>query len=443
MKTDFVISVGASLRNDNPNARYAFNNIQKINKGAGLYFHPVADSLIASLGKNVVCFSHKVGLEEAALYLILDLFASRDKLPQSTIDYLDSFHSKETITIKEKVMESVTETVIDKETGESKEVTKKVPKMVDKEVEVDKNSLVSMLGGDDKFAETFEKMMKKKESFSLIVGEDLYYHPKAQNLAKLVALIESSCDMKVAMIPPKTNSLGVSLICDLDESSDGYIVGYNENGDFRLSALGDGDLDMPAMNQQEGTLTNMNKKVTPTNAALEYNGYELNDLMVALGCGESLTIDWTPHLSTKRGFVSVTFDELPNGYTNSGEEHRGYALKNLGSRSGKNEPQEFDESSILDGEIAYRCNPQRQFNDFSDKAHQIFESYSLYASLQRAKELGSSVEIDVGDTTLKLDVVADEKMGGDIVFIPDFKSANEIYSIFGKDRYKTVTIRKV
>ena len=40
MKSDFVISVGAALRNDNPNARYAFNNIQKMNKGAGLYFHP-------------------------------------------------------------------------------------------------------------------------------------------------------------------------------------------------------------------------------------------------------------------------------------------------------------------------------------------------------------------------------------------------------------------
>jgi NADH-quinone oxidoreductase subunit G len=32
MKSDFVMSVGSSLRNDNPNARYAFNNVQKMNK---------------------------------------------------------------------------------------------------------------------------------------------------------------------------------------------------------------------------------------------------------------------------------------------------------------------------------------------------------------------------------------------------------------------------
>ena len=443
MTTDFVISVGASLRNDNPNARYAFNNIQKMNKGAGLYFHPIADSLIADMGKNVVSFTHKVGLEEAVLYLILDLFADKEKLEESTKSYLDSFHFTETITIKEKVMETVTETVVDEATGESKEVSKKVPKMVEKEVEVERNSLVTLLGGNDKFAETFEKMMKKKESFSLIVGEDLYYHPKAENLAHLVALIEKSCDMKVAMIPPKTNSLGVALLCDLDEKVEGYTVGYNENGDFRLSALGDGDLDMPAMNQQEGTLTNMHKRVTPTNAALEYEGYELNDLMNALECGELLTIDWTPRLASKRGFQALAFDDLPNGYTNEGQENRGYLLKNLGRRSGKNEPKPFSEKFVIEGEIAYRCNPQRQFNDFSDKAHQIFETFSLSASTAKAKALGEKVEVDFGKSTLLFDVVADERMEGDIVSIPDFKSANDIYTLFGSDRYKTVTIRKV
>ena len=81
MATDFVMSVGASLRNDNPNARYAFNNVQKMNKGAGLYFHPVGDNLVPTFGKSVAVFEHKVGLEEAALYLILDLFADKAQLP--------------------------------------------------------------------------------------------------------------------------------------------------------------------------------------------------------------------------------------------------------------------------------------------------------------------------------------------------------------------------
>ncbi|MCK5905158.1 MAG: NADH-quinone oxidoreductase subunit G, partial [Gammaproteobacteria bacterium] len=115
MTTDFVMSVGTSLRNDNPNARYAFNNVQKLNKGAGLYFHPVGDTLIPTFGKNVEMFTHKAGHEEGALLLIIKLFADADKLPSSVKEQLDS-------------------------------------------------DLVATLGGDSaKFAKGFDKMMKKKE----------------------------------------------------------------------------------------------------------------------------------------------------------------------------------------------------------------------------------------------------------------------------------------
>jgi len=200
---------------------------------------------------------------------------------------------------------------------------------------------------------------------------------------------------------------------------------------------------MPAMNQQEGTLTNMNKRVTPTNAALEYQGYELNDLMRALKLGRHLTIDWTPALAAKRGFEAIAFDDLPNGYSNSGEEQRGYALRNPGKRAGNGLPQKFDENIALEGEIVYRCNPQRQFNDFTDKAHQIFESFSLYASPAKAETLAEKVEIDFGSEKIVCEVAVDERMEGDIVKLPDFQSAKDIYGLFGRDRYKTVTIRKV
>ena len=110
-------------------------------------------------------------------------------------------------------------------------------------------------------------------------------------------------------------------------NASGYTVGYNENGDFRLSALGDGDLDMPAMNQQEGTLTSMAKRVLPTNAALEYDGYELNDIVKALVGAPELTIDWTAVLPTDKGFKAVEFDSLPNAFTNQGVDNRGYVLE--------------------------------------------------------------------------------------------------------------------
>ena len=394
MATDFVISVGSSLRNDNPNARYAFNNVQKLNKGAGLYFHPVGDTLVPTFGKSVEIFNHKAGLEEATLLLIIKLFADADKLPASVKEQLDA-------------------------------------------------DLVAILGGDSaKFDKTFEKMMKKKESFSLMVGEDLYFHEKAENIAKLIAVLEACSDVKVAMIPPKTNSLGVALICDLDDEAEGYTIGYNESGDFRISALGDGDLDMPAMNQQEGTLTNMHKRVTPTNAALEYKGYELNEIMNALDCGMRETISWTEVLPTNKGFKAVAFDSLENYYSNDGVEHRGYLLENSSSEAEEISVEKFDDSKGLEGDIAYRCNPQRQFNDFSDKAHQIFEGFGLYVSPAKAEALGSKAVVEFNNKTITFDVIVDERMEGDIVAVPDFKSSENIYELFGESRYQTIVIRE-
>jgi len=443
-KSDFVISIGAALRNDSPAMKYAFNNVQKLNKGAGLYFHPVGDTLIPTFGKNVEVFNHKVGLEEAALYLVLDLFADKEKLPTDVKEYIESFKKSETKTIKEKEVKTVKEMVLNEETGEEEEVSKKVTEMVEKEITVTTNGLVDLLGGDaSKFDDVFAKMMKKKENFSMMLGEDLYYHDKAENIAKLVALVEATCDIDVVMTPPKSNALGVALICDLDDAQSGYTIGYNENGDFKLSALGTGDLDMPALNQQEGTLCNIAKRVLPTNAAVEYNGYELNDLMKAIVDAPELTIDWTPTLPTDRGFKALEFDSLPNAFTNEGVDNRGYRLETSNVDTELPEVAKFDEDAVLDGDIAYRCNPARQFNDFTDKSHEIFETFALYASVEKAESLGEKVEVVFDNGSITLDVVADDKIIGDIVKVPDFKAAQGVYDLFGESRYKTVTLRKV
>ncbi len=443
-ESDFVISIGCHLRNDAPGSRHAFNNVQKMNKGAGLYFHPVGDTLVPTFGKTVSTFSYKPGLEEAALYLILDLFADKEKLPSDVKEYIESYHSKATKTIQEKIMEDVTETVVDEETGESKEVTKKVPKTIEKEVEITVNGLVELLGKEsDEFAQEFEKMIKKKEKFSLMVGEDLYYHDRYENLAKLVALVEQACSMDIVIIPPKSNALGVALICDLDDEPSGYTVGYNEIGDFRLSALGEGDLDMPAFNQQEGTMTSINKRVVPTNAAVPYDGYELNDLIREVaGTKEEETIEWTVKLPRSKGYKAIEFDDLSNSYGNDGSDNRGYPLEISSIESEETKVEKFDKDMALDGDIAYRCNPGRQFNDFTDRSHQIFEPFALYASPSRAKELGDSVEIEIEGEILKLNVVEDDKMDGSIVSIPDFRSREDIYTLFGGNRYRKVTIRK-
>jgi len=455
MNSNFVISVGTAIKSDNPNARYSLNNSMTVNKGAGIYFHPVKDVVVEGLAKGMMSVTHAPLQEEAVLYLILDLFANKSKLPSNVVDYLASFHSTKTVTvtetIKEKVIEIVKEMKVNEETGEEEEIevekSKMVPKKVSKDVEVDDNKLLEIVGADAKFMETLEKNLKKKDSYSLIVGADLYNHPNSKNLARLVALVEKYSDFKLTMIPTLTNTLGVALICELDDEKGSFTVGYNTKGDFTLSALGDGDLDMPALNQQEGTLTSINKRVNPTNAALSYGGYELNDIANALGLESENIIDYTVQLASKAGFKAEKFDNLPNHYENDGTEVRGYLLDNVTVSTNDNEDVEKYADDKLEGSIIYLVNPVRQFSEFTNKTTELDEVSGLYMSEEFLSKSdfneGDSVKVKNEQGELVVTVVSDNKIAGNIACLPTFDSKINSEVLFSDYRFATASIEKV
>ncbi|WP_310442007.1 NADH-quinone oxidoreductase subunit G [Sulfurimonas sp.] len=452
---NFVISVGAALKSDNPNARYALNNSMTVNKGAGLYFHPLKDPVIEGLGKSIMTMYHAPLQEEVVLYLILDLFADKEKLPSDLVNYLASFHSKKTVTVEEIIKEEITEIVKvmkkNEETGEEEEVEeekkKMVPKKISKEVEVDENRLLEILGADEKFMEDLEKNLAKKDSFALIAGPDLYTHPNSKNLARLLALIEKYSAFEITMIPTLTNSLGVALICELDEVCGEYSVGYNTSGDFTLSALGDGDLDMPAINQQEGTLTSVNKRVNPTNAAIGYKGYELNDIANELGLRTELVVDYTPMLPTSKGFKSKNFDDLPNHYDNDGTEHRGYLLDNVAVATSGNESVEKFSDEKMEGTLIYLANPVRQFTPFTSKATNLDEVGGIYMSEEYLSKSdlkeGDSVRVKSESGEIVVNIVSDNKISGDIALLPTFDSKINSEALFSSYRFATASIQKV
>lgn len=452
---DFIISVGTALKSDNPNARYAFNNAISMNKGAGLYFHPLKDPVIEGISKNVMSINHMPLAEEAVMYLLLDLFADKTKLPVSVVEYLASFHSEKTVTVEETVKEKVVEIVkvkkINEESGEEEEVeeekTSTIEKTVSKEVQVDENRLLEIVGVPKNFTESLEKFLAKKESFSLIVGPDFYTHPKAKNLARLVALIEKYSEFKLVMIPALTNSLGVSLICELDDARGSYTVGYNTKADFTLSALGDGDLDMPAINQQEGTLTSIDKRVNPTNAAVAYKGYELNDIANALGLESKLTIDYTGKLPISKGFKAELFDSLPNHYENDGTEVRGYVLNSVGAIVSGDESVEKMSEERLDGTLIYLANPVRQFTEFTNKSANLHEKSGIYMSESYLESTdfneGDTVVIKTANGELRAQIVSDNKIDGAIATLPTFDTNLNSQALFSGYRFSTATIQGV
>ena len=453
--SNFVVSVGSALKTDNPNARYALNNSMTVNKGAGLYFHPVKDPIIEGLGKSIITVQHTPLQEEAALYLVLDLFADKEKLPSDIVSYLASFHSEKTITVeetvKEKVVEMVKEMKKNEETGEEEEVevekSTMVSKKVSKEVVVDENRLLEILGADDSFMETLNKNLAKKDTFALMVGPDLYRHPQAKNLARLVALIEKYSAFELVMIPTLTNTLGVALINELSSEVGSYSIGYNTNGDFTLSALGNGDLDMPALNQQEGTLTSINKRVNPTNAAVAYGGYELNDIANALGLDAELTIDYTKALPVSKGFASENFDDLPDYYTNAGEEIRGYKLQSVSVSISDDESVEKFNDAKLEDSIIYLANPVRQFTDFTYKTTGLDEVSGIYMSEEYLSNSdfneGDSVTIKTQNGSLTSQIVSDNKIAGNIVILPTFDSQLNSEALFNSYRFTSASIEKV
>ena len=450
--SNFVISVGSYLKSDLPNARYAFNNSVIMNKGAGLYFHPIADPVMEKIGKKgktTEFIYHDAMVEESILYFILYKFGK--DLPADIQSYLDSLKETKTKTVTEVVKENVVEIVKDSETGEEKEVKKVVSKNVSTEVSYEYISLLADFGKDESFLDLLNDMLAKKDTFSLMVGEDLITHPNSENLAKLCGIIDRYTDFSVVIIPTQTNTLGVSQICTLSEEVQGFSLGYNMKADFELSALGDGNLDIPALNQQEGTFTNIDKKVIPTNAALAFKGYTLNEIAnEVLNDDIEYTIEYTAKLPTNKGYKAIAFDDLPNKFGNDQVEYRGYDLIETTS-STQNDVKEINIEKIALGDdeiLIYKANPINQFNEFTAIAHEfkeklqdgIFFSKAAFEKLELQN--GEKVKVSANNQTLELNAYVDIQIDGNIAYVSTFMKNSASNTLFNTYRFNKAKVVK-
>jgi NADH-quinone oxidoreductase subunit G len=450
--SNFVISVGSYLKSDLPNARYAFNNSVVMNKGAGLYFHPIVDPVMEKIGKKgktTDFIYHEPMAEEAILYFILYKFGKN--LPAEIQSYIDSLKETRVKTITEVVRENVAEIVKDEATGEEKEVKKLVSKNISKEVSFEYISFLADFGRDEKFIDLIDEMLAKKDTFSLIIGEDLITHPNAQNLAKLCGLIDRCTEFNVVIIPTQTNTLGVAQICTLSEEINGFSVGYNTKADFELSALGDGDLDIAALNQQEGTFTNIDKKVIPTNAALGFNGYTLNEIAnEILGKDVEYTIEYTSKLPLEKGYKAIVFDDLPNKFGNNQVEYRGYELVSSSVSMEGNINNLSYEKIVLDNDeiLIYKANPVNQFNEFTAISHEFKDSlqdgifFSKFAFEKLQLNEGDKVKVNANNQELVLNAYVDIQIVGNIPYISTFMKNSPANLLFNSYRFNKAKVVK-
>lgn len=331
-----VIVIGTRINDDNPMVKYHINMASKWNRARVAYLHPLEDPEMKHIVTQFI--KYEVGTEEGVAALLIDTLLKEVELPEAMRAFLN-------------------------------------------DLDIGNISAETNVGEEE--LEMLRKSLLKKSGFSLVVGADLYAHPRAQEIAKLLALLEKYAAFNVVCVPPSSNALGVALICDLDDAVEGKTLGYNVKGHFTLSALGDGDLDMPAMNQQEGTLTTVDKRVVPMNVALAYGGYVLNDIANALGFEADYTIEYTEALPVEKGFKSQGFDTLPDYFDITGKEHRGYLLERKEVVI-DDTLEEIEAFNNFDGAVIYNCNIAEQFSPFTNLCKPLEQEPFLRGSQQFA-----------------------------------------------------------
>lgn len=400
INSEYIVVFGTRVATDSPGLKFRINQSSKKFKSQIIYMHPMEDSSIQNIVTQLM--RYEAGSEDAVLALVAKEILKDADVPKDVAEYF-------------------------------------------KELDDGYLSAESNIGEEE--IVLMQKKMAKKSRFSFVVGSDLYAHPNAENIAKMLGLIEKYGNFDVTIIPPSVNTLGVSLICDLDESIGEKVIGYNNVGDFVLSALEDaGDVNMPALNQQEGTFTNLNKKVVPTNVALPFEGFCLNDIANNLGLNRRYTIDYTPELPASSGFQAQEFDKLTNHFDVLGEELRGYKLDEKTVKT-TNELSEVEDIESFDGVVIYFSNPNNQKNVFTNICEHLDSNNDLTGSSQFAVAAkisdGDEVKIEVLGQTIVRKFRLDEKLKGTIGLLPTFDMGYEGIAIKAAYRFNKAKIQQV
>jgi len=396
--SDALIVLGTRVNDDSDQLKYHITKASKHNLARLVYMHPIEDASMQSLITQFI--KYEVGSEEAVVAMLAQILLEDETITSSARKILD-------------------------------------------ELDIGNLSAESNIGEEE--LDAMKKSLFRKDNICLIVGADLYAHNRANSIAKMLGLLAKYTDITMMITPPSTNTLGVSLICDLDTEVSGKSIGYNVKADFVLSSGGDGDLDMPALNQQEGTFTSMDKLVLPTNAAIGYDGYTLNDIANEIGLKSEYTISYTSHLPVDAGFRSVEFDSLDDYYDNMGNSHRGYKLS-INENEVTDTIDDVDELDEYDGVVVYSCNSKeevakslRPLNE-EDKIRVLRGSrqFSVASKLQD----GETIKFNIDGVEFTRLFKIDENLKGTIALNPVFDKELEIGMLksyrFNKPKFEKV-----
>ena len=376
-QSDAAIVIGSRISTDNPAVRYALTTASKHNGAKIVYAHPLEDALMQNSITQLM--KYEVGTEEGVMALLANAILKDVDLSDDERAFFN-----------------------DLDLG-----------YIEAESNIGEEELIQM-------TKSFSRASKKV----LIIGNDLIAHERSNNIAKLAAMVEKYSDFFLIVVPSEVNTLGVSLINELDvDEIISNTVGYNAEGDFVIASSLDADLPIAAFNQQEGTVVSIDNKVLPTNVALSFGGYSLNEIAIELGIRRYNTIDYTQELNSDVGFKNIAFDSLENFLSAHGDDTRGYILDEVESIiDGKLDS--VEDLPEFNGTVIYNSNPVLQFNTYTNRTKQLEKDSTLRGSAQFAAAAkisdGDKVEITYGDETVIRVFKLETDLKGTIALNPTF-----------------------
>lgn len=397
-QSDGIIVLGGRISTDNPVVRYAVTTAARHRGAKVVYMHPLEDELLQNVVTQFV--KYEVGTEEGVVAMLASTLLEGADISEENREYFK---------------------------------------------ELDEGYLCAESNvGDEEFTRIAQSMKRAKRK-TLVIGSDVLNHKRSSNIARLCAMIETYTEFSVVVIPTNVNTVGVSLICDLDvDNGNGNVVGYNAAGSYTIGSFGNAMLPLAALNSQEGTFVSINYQVLPTNVAVAFKGYTLNDLANTLGVKAENTIDYTIELPREKGFERKSFDDLGNFYSALGDDNRGYMLENCDVDT-NGQLEEIDDLPEFNGTVVYRCNPVNQFNSYTARTEQLEKDTTLRGSAQFAAAAkigdGDKIQIEFKSETQERIFKLDTSLKGTVALVPAYDEAfgalNEQY------RFEKVKIMKM
>lgn len=402
-----VILIGSAINYQVPTLRYMLNNKLKILKGSqAVYMHPLNDTLIPALSKNVTSISyHPDALSVAVASLALAYLhtnPSDDEHTQTLKSIIQPLLESKRI-IKTPIQKEIKKTITSQnEAGEevSTEVTEIIEEMKE---EIIYQALTDSQISPEQFAALSTICQNKP---TLVLGADVYADSQAQILAQILGILEYKNIINVILVPPFANALGLAMICDLSpkktEQQEDFIIGYRNSGDFvcesdfisidspytestkdiTKSSQDTPDFILPAINQLEGTYTSIDCRILPLKPALTFQGYDLSDIAKAFDMKGDYLIDYTSLI------CGCEFDDFDNKFLNDGTDMRGYRFKNLPLTPLTS----LDSLTLILPQYertynAYMLNSPSQFNTYTAKSVHLQNKVGIYVSASFLQEL--------------------------------------------------------